>query len=150
MDRASSSFIRRSFRKPKAADPIEDFRHTHTDMMESHPPLPTQAFSSHLAVMRMNDNQRFMLEFGTIPMEPEYPKETAMLECNKVKNRYEDILPYDHSRVKLSTVKWQEGSDYINASYLDVSISLHTCTCTCTSTCHVYVHVYGVIVFSIM
>ena len=76
---------------------------------------------SSYAVMRMNNNQRFMEEFSTIP---DHPKEVANLERNLVKNRYDNILLYDHTRVKLSTVKWQEGSDsdYINASFLDVSI----------------------------
>ena len=62
-----------------------------------------------------------MEEFSTIP---DHPKEVANLERNLVKNRYDNILLYDHTRVKLSTVKWQEGSDsdYINASFLDVSI----------------------------
>ena len=41
------------------------------------------------AVMRMNDNQRFMEEFSTIP---DHPKEVANLECNLIKNRYYCII----------------------------------------------------------
>ena len=71
--------------------------------------------------MRMNDNQLFMEEFGSIPMQPLSARDVSQVPHNKEKNRYENILPYDHTRVKLSVIKWQQGSDYINANYLDVS-----------------------------
>jgi receptor-type tyrosine-protein phosphatase N len=40
----------------------------------------------------------------------------AALAVNKLKNRYLDLLPYDHSRVILHKSSNQNGSDYINAS----------------------------------
>lgn len=40
----------------------------------------------------------------------------ALKPENTKKNRYTDILPYDHSRVTLNTVTNHLGSDYINAS----------------------------------
>ncbi|XP_035677377.1 tyrosine-protein phosphatase non-receptor type 12-like [Branchiostoma floridae] len=39
-------------------------------------------------------------------------------ECNRRKNRYKDILPFDYTRVQLSEVKGSPGSDYINANFL--------------------------------
>ncbi|XP_075969772.1 tyrosine phosphatase IA-2 isoform X3 [Anticarsia gemmatalis] len=42
---------------------------------------------------------------------------TAALKAdNTGKNRYADVLPYDHSRVTLNTLSNHLGSDYINAS----------------------------------
>ena len=94
--------------------------------MTTHPPIPVRGFLNRLTVMRMNDNQLFMEEFSSIPMQPQSSRDAAQLPQNKDKNRYENILPYDHSRVKLCTVKWQHSSDYINANYLDVSGSEHS------------------------
>lgn len=44
------------------------------------------------------------------------------LPSNRIKNRYTNILPFDHTRVKLTNTGDDEGSDYINASYVPVRI----------------------------
>ncbi|XP_067683669.1 tyrosine-protein phosphatase non-receptor type 12-like isoform X3 [Haliotis asinina] len=50
--------------------------------------------------------------------ENKYPSEEGKKECNIKKNRYKDILPYDYRRVVLSKQDGVEGSDYINASFI--------------------------------
>ncbi|CAH1251055.1 PTPRQ [Branchiostoma lanceolatum] len=42
----------------------------------------------------------------------------AHLSVNSSKNRYTNILPYDHSRVELHPLEEDENSDYINANYI--------------------------------
>ncbi|XP_046489055.1 tyrosine-protein phosphatase non-receptor type 9 isoform X2 [Neodiprion pinetum] len=43
----------------------------------------------------------------------------AKLRANQPKNRYTDVLCYDHSRVSLSEVENDPSSDYINANFVD-------------------------------
>ncbi|XP_067906520.1 receptor-type tyrosine-protein phosphatase beta isoform X2 [Heterodontus francisci] len=44
--------------------------------------------------------------------------DTALLPENRGKNRYNNILPYDSTRVKLTYIDDDPCSDYINASYI--------------------------------
>ncbi|KAG7227808.1 hypothetical protein INR49_013602, partial [Caranx melampygus] len=45
-------------------------------------------------------------------------RKAAVLPENKARNRFNNVLPYDWCRVKLSTSNPNETSDYINASYM--------------------------------
>ncbi|KAM3832436.1 tyrosine-protein phosphatase non-receptor type 12 isoform 1-T1 [Vipera latastei] len=47
-----------------------------------------------------------------------YPTITGEREENVKKNRYKDILPFDHSRVKLTLKTPPQDSDYINANFI--------------------------------
>ena len=53
-------------------------------------------------------------EFNSIPICAIHSTEEVEKPCNKNKNRNRNILPYDHSRVKLQSDK----SDYINANLI--------------------------------
>lgn len=44
---------------------------------------------------------------------------TANLPCNKHKNRLVHILPFESTRVCLQPIRNVDGSDYINASFID-------------------------------
>jgi len=52
---------------------------------------------------------------------------TAQLEINKEKNRYYNILLYDSTRVKLAPIEGVAGSDYINASFVNLSERNYIC-----------------------
>ncbi|XP_037111316.1 receptor-type tyrosine-protein phosphatase eta isoform X2 [Syngnathus acus] len=45
-------------------------------------------------------------------------KACALMQENKAKNRYNNVLPYDSSRVKLSIIHGNPFDDYINANYM--------------------------------
>ena len=45
--------------------------------------------------------------------------QSANLPCNIRKNRLVNILPFENTRVCLQAIRGVEGSDYINASFVD-------------------------------
>ncbi|CAB1329998.1 unnamed protein product [Coregonus sp. 'balchen'] len=47
-----------------------------------------------------------------------YPTKVAETQENVKKNRYKDIVPFDHSRVKLTLTTSKNDNDYINASFI--------------------------------
>lgn len=51
----------------------------------------------------------------------------ALLPKNKSKNRYIDVLPYDHSRVILNDLSNCSKSDYINANTIVSLTYSHIC-----------------------
>ncbi|XP_023810039.1 receptor-type tyrosine-protein phosphatase C isoform X4 [Oryzias latipes] len=67
-----------------------------------------------------DEGRLFLEEFQSIPrIFSRYTVKEAKKNCNAPKNRYVDILPYDHNRVHLSTGNGEPGCDYINASFID-------------------------------
>lgn len=70
---------------------------------------------------RMQKALNVKVQYGTPnPLSPE-AVQIAGIEKG-AKNRYKDILPFDHSRVKLQNVEFG-GCDYINASHLKAQYS---------------------------
>ncbi|XP_068453934.1 tyrosine-protein phosphatase non-receptor type 22 [Clinocottus analis] len=47
-----------------------------------------------------------------------YPAKTAEKQENSKKNRYKDIVPFDHTRVKLTLTTAKNDGEYINASFI--------------------------------
>ncbi|XP_028418440.1 receptor-type tyrosine-protein phosphatase S-like [Dendronephthya gigantea] len=79
-------------------------------------PVPIAEFISYVNMLKTNKNYEFHKEFDTLPKVMKASSEVAKKPFNKEKNRYKDIVTYDHSRVILSG---NEDSDYINASYIN-------------------------------
>ncbi|XP_072026997.1 receptor-type tyrosine-protein phosphatase mu-like [Amphiura filiformis] len=79
-------------------------------------PIKVESLSEYNAKQKANNSEGFGLEFDDIPSGQEYPWEESLKEPNRVKSRYQNIYPYDHSRILLETLEGVPNSDYINAS----------------------------------
>ncbi|XP_030578624.1 receptor-type tyrosine-protein phosphatase S isoform X2 [Archocentrus centrarchus] len=101
-------------------DPVELRRlNFQTPGMASHPPIPVMELADHLERLKANDNLKFSQEYESIDPGQQFTWEHSNLEVNKPKNRYANVIAYDHSRVLLSAIDGIPGSDYINANYID-------------------------------
>ncbi|XP_063311683.1 receptor-type tyrosine-protein phosphatase S isoform X12 [Pelobates fuscus] len=101
-------------------DPVEMRRiNFQTPGMLNHPPIPIADLSEHTEHLKANDNLKLSQEYESIDPGQQFTWEHSNLEVNKPKNRYANVIAYDHSRVILLPVEGIIGSDYINANYID-------------------------------
>ncbi|XP_061730649.1 receptor-type tyrosine-protein phosphatase alpha isoform X2 [Nerophis ophidion] len=85
-----------------------------------YPPLPVDKLEEEMNRRMADDNKLFREEFNALPVCPiQATVDAASKEENKEKNRYVNILPYDHSRVHLSSLEGVPDSDFINASFIN-------------------------------
>uniref|UniRef100_A0A8C4DM31 Receptor-type tyrosine-protein phosphatase n=1 Tax=Dicentrarchus labrax TaxID=13489 RepID=A0A8C4DM31_DICLA len=83
-------------------------------------PIPLDSLEEEYRIRSADDGKLFREEFNSLPCYYHHGSfEEASREHNREKNRYPNILPYDHSRVVLSHLDGHLFSDYINASYID-------------------------------
>ena len=85
----------------------------------SHAAIPISELQHHIDRLRMNNNLGFQQEFESIETGQHFSWENSSADVNKHKNRYANVVAYDHTRVILSDVDGIPGSDYINANYID-------------------------------
>ncbi|XP_031711080.1 receptor-type tyrosine-protein phosphatase S isoform X6 [Anarrhichthys ocellatus] len=101
-------------------DPVEMRRiNFQTPGMMSHPPIPISELAEHIELLKANDNLRLSQEYESIDPSQQFTWEHSNLEVNKPKNRYANVIAYDHTRVVLAPIEGVLGSDYINANYID-------------------------------
>ncbi|XP_060088870.1 receptor-type tyrosine-protein phosphatase S isoform X11 [Heteronotia binoei] len=104
------------------SDPEFDF-----ESMLNHPPIPISELADHTEHLKANDNLKLSQEYESIDPGQQFTWEHSNLEVNKPKNRYANVIAYDHSRVILLPIEGCfgrsdagiVGSDYINANYID-------------------------------
>ncbi|XP_036938986.1 receptor-type tyrosine-protein phosphatase F isoform X16 [Acanthopagrus latus] len=90
-----------------------------TPRMREHPPIPVIDLADHIERLKANDGLRFSQEYESIDPGQQFTWENSNMEVNKPKNRYANVIAYDHSRVVLTSVDAVPGSDYINSNYID-------------------------------
>eukprot|EP00063_Salmo_salar_P021571 XP_013996406.1 PREDICTED: receptor-type tyrosine-protein phosphatase delta-like isoform X2 [Salmo salar] len=105
-------------------DPVEMRRiNFQTPGMMSHPPIPITELAEHTEMLKANDSLRLSQEYESIDPGQQFTWEHSNLEVNKPKNRYANVIAYDHTRVVLAPIEGSSpgilGSDYINANYID-------------------------------
>ncbi|XP_029686589.1 receptor-type tyrosine-protein phosphatase S-like isoform X7 [Takifugu rubripes] len=101
-------------------DPVEMRRiNFQTPGMMSHPPIPINELAEHIELLKANDNLRLSQEYESIDPSQQFTWEHSNLEVNKPKNRYANVIAYDHTRVILAPIDGILGNDYINANYID-------------------------------
>uniref|UniRef100_A0A671ESC4 Receptor-type tyrosine-protein phosphatase eta n=1 Tax=Rhinolophus ferrumequinum TaxID=59479 RepID=A0A671ESC4_RHIFE len=80
--------------------------------------IKVENFESYFKKQQADSNCGFAEEYEDLKLVGiSLPKYAAELAENRAKNRYNNVLPYDISRVKLS-VQTHSTDDYINANYM--------------------------------
>uniref|UniRef100_A0A2K6E5H2 protein-tyrosine-phosphatase n=1 Tax=Macaca nemestrina TaxID=9545 RepID=A0A2K6E5H2_MACNE len=73
----------------------------------------------HITQMKRGQGYGFKEEYEALPEGQTASWDTAKEDENRNKNRYGNIISYDHSRVRLLVLDGDPHSDYINANYID-------------------------------
>ncbi|XP_027007234.2 receptor-type tyrosine-protein phosphatase beta isoform X1 [Tachysurus fulvidraco] len=82
-------------------------------------PIKEAHFEAHLSKLQADSNYLLSEEFEDLKdVGRNQALDAARLPENRCKNRYNNILPYDSTRVKLSCLEDDLFSDYINASFI--------------------------------
>ena len=91
---------------------------THDLNEPRYPTINDKAVPQDIPVSDIHHNRpniSFEDEYHQLPHGLKYPHKEAQKPVNADKNRFDHVLPYDHSRVVLRDT----SSDYINANYID-------------------------------
>ncbi|XP_046729559.1 receptor-type tyrosine-protein phosphatase kappa isoform X11 [Silurus meridionalis] len=85
-----------------------------------HPAIRVADLLQHINLMKTSDSYGFKEEYESFFEGQSASWDVAKKEHNRTKNRYGNIIAYDHSRVILQPVEDDPSSDYINANYIDI------------------------------
>uniref|UniRef100_A0AAZ3NLU0 protein-tyrosine-phosphatase n=1 Tax=Oncorhynchus tshawytscha TaxID=74940 RepID=A0AAZ3NLU0_ONCTS len=84
-----------------------------------HPAIRVADLLQHITQMKCAEGYGFKEEYESFFEGQSAPWDSAKKDENRMKNRYGNIIAYDHSRVRLQAIEGEQSSDYINANYVD-------------------------------
>ncbi|XP_071218959.1 receptor-type tyrosine-protein phosphatase mu-like [Salvelinus alpinus] len=84
-----------------------------------HPAIRVADLLQHITQMKCAEGYGFKEEYESFFEGQSAPWDSAKKDENRMKNRYGNIIAYDHSRVRLQPQEGEQNSDYINANYVD-------------------------------
>ncbi|KAM6953435.1 receptor-type tyrosine-protein phosphatase mu-like isoform 2-T2 [Aplochiton taeniatus] len=84
-----------------------------------HPAIRVADLLQHITQMKCAEGYGFKEEYESFFEGQSAPWDSAKKDENRMKNRYGNIIAYDHSRVRLQPQEGETSSDYINANYVD-------------------------------
>ncbi|XP_078247664.1 receptor-type tyrosine-protein phosphatase mu isoform X9 [Pogona vitticeps] len=84
-----------------------------------HPAIRVADLLQHITQMKCAEGYGFKEEYESFFEGQSAPWDSAKKDENRMKNRYGNIIAYDHSRVRLQPIEGDLNSDYINGNYID-------------------------------
>ncbi|XP_064346099.1 receptor-type tyrosine-protein phosphatase H [Camelus dromedarius] len=95
-------------------------KQAHRDLICSSPEdIRAEDFAEHVRKNEMDSGYGFAVEYQQLALEDHSQSQMmASAPENSIKNRYKNVLPYDWSRVPLTPLPGEPGSEYINASFM--------------------------------
>uniref|UniRef100_A0A7N6FG29 protein-tyrosine-phosphatase n=1 Tax=Anabas testudineus TaxID=64144 RepID=A0A7N6FG29_ANATE len=98
---------------------LNTYTHTHQLSGQFQPAIRVADLLQHITQMKCGQGYGFKEEYEALAEGQTAPWETAKKDENRNKNRYGNIIAYDHTRVRLQLLDGDPHSDYINANYID-------------------------------
>ncbi|XP_072115242.1 receptor-type tyrosine-protein phosphatase mu-like isoform X1 [Mobula birostris] len=84
-----------------------------------HPAIRVADLLQHITQMKCAEGYGFKEEYESFYEGQSAAWDSAKKDENRMKNRYGNIIAYDHSRVRLQPLEGDSNSDYINANYVE-------------------------------
>ncbi|XP_077348604.1 receptor-type tyrosine-protein phosphatase mu isoform X9 [Lithobates pipiens] len=84
-----------------------------------HPAIRVADLLQHITQMKCAEGYGFKEEYESFFEGQAAPWDSAKKDENRMKNRYGNIIAYDHSRVRLQSIEDEASSDYINGNFID-------------------------------